>query len=75
MHLRRLGMALIVAAIGALGLIAAAPSPTQSNIAYDEISRYLPDATPPPPSSFAEDAARIAALPPMPDTKPMNSAR
>lgn len=40
-----------------------------SDVAYDQIMRSLVDATPPPPGSFATDAARIAALPPMPDAK------
>jgi hypothetical protein len=38
-----------------------------ANLAYDQIVRVIRKATPPPPDSFAEDAARIAALPPMPD--------
>ena len=40
-----------------------------TNLAYDQIVRLLRDATPPPPDSFAADAARIAAVPPMPDFK------
>jgi hypothetical protein len=45
------------------------PSATAGNIAYDQIVRVLNKATPPPPDSFATDAARIAALPSMPDFK------
>ncbi|HMD03395.1 MAG TPA: hypothetical protein VKG44_10580, partial [Candidatus Baltobacteraceae bacterium] len=50
--------------------VALAPSGTAqtvqkftANIAYDQVGRLLWHATPPPPTSFAEDAARIAALP------------
>jgi len=33
-------------------------------IGYDQVLRWMVGATPPPPDSFAADAARIAALPP-----------
>ncbi len=53
----------------------AQPAPRSgANLAYDEIVRLLTNATPPPPGSFDEDAARIAALPPMPDTKGVANA-
>ena len=74
-----------LSALGAAAAIAiaivhapnASAQPSQhagANLAYDEIVRFLTNATPPPPGSFGEDAARIAALPPMPDTKGVNSA-
>jgi len=44
----------------------AAPASLAPGIAYEEIARVIPPgATPPPPGSFEQDAAVIAALPPL----------
>jgi hypothetical protein len=56
------------------GVQAQTPAGSHANVAYDEIARFFQDATPPPPGSFQQDAARIAALPPLPDSKPMGRA-
>lgn len=59
----------VIAASLAFGGAAAAAATAQARpatgIGYDQISRWMIGATPPPPDSFAADAARIAALPPM----------
>ncbi|MBV9056689.1 MAG: hypothetical protein JO351_08640 [Candidatus Eremiobacteraeota bacterium] len=69
------GAALLLCAAATSGARAPAQSLLHgADVAYDEIVRLLPDATPPPVGSFVEDAARIAALPPMPSTKGVNGA-
>jgi len=63
----------IVVASLAFGSAAAAAATAEGGaaprIAYDQVSRLMIGATPPPPDSFAADAARIAALPPLSSVK------
>ena len=66
-------VACLTVAIGAMYRPTAAAGPTPASLAapapgaaYDEIARVVPPgATPPPVGSFADDAAVIAALPPL----------
>jgi len=50
---------------GAVAVAAAAQAAPSRGIAYDQVLRQIMGTTAPPPDSFAADAARIAALPPM----------
>ncbi|MBV9270227.1 MAG: hypothetical protein JO165_03980, partial [Candidatus Eremiobacteraeota bacterium] len=61
--MKRVSLVLTVVLFCSLSLAARAGT---EGLAYDQIGRVLINATPPPPDSFAEDAARIAALPPLP---------
>jgi len=56
-------LTIAVSAVYRPSALVAAPAP---GVAYDEIARVLPPgSTPPPVGSFADDAAVIAALPPL----------
>jgi hypothetical protein len=62
-------VATVLAALACSGRLASALEATPSagtGLAYDEIARIIPPgATPPPIGSFADDAAAVAALPPL----------
>ena len=66
--MKRFALSVFVAV--ALGLLPPLARAGTADIAYDQIGRLLVNATPPPPNSFAADAARIAALPPLPSGAP-----
>jgi hypothetical protein len=59
-------MLAVVAALSTLAAARPAASQSSGGIAFDQIDRLLLEgATPPPPGSFRDDAARIAALQPL----------